>query len=183
MNRLTGLLAAIDAANAADPHGQELFYGRRMSEMLQMFAPSVDDCLKIAVRGQHIERWLLPRHQYPEGRTGYLRWRIEQKNRHAHRLAELMQNHNYTRTEIDRVGALVRKERFKTDADAQCLEDIACLVFLKYYAADFIAKHEPDKVTDIIRKTWAKMSEKGHAAAQQLDLSAALSAAIGRALS
>jgi Domain of unknown function (DUF4202) len=42
-------------------------------------------------------------------------------------------------------AADVRKERLKSDAEAQTLEDVACLVFLAHYLDDFMAKTDPDK--------------------------------------
>jgi hypothetical protein len=177
MTRLAEVLAAIDAANAKDP-GRDaatgepaaLVYGRRMSDCLARFAPDAADALAIAVRGQHIERWTIPRANYPMDRPGYLRWRNELKDVHARRLAEIMTAAGYGAADIERAQQIVRKERFKVDADAQTLEDVACLVFLEFYAADFAAKHETAKVEDIIAKTWRKMSTKGHAAALALPL-------------
>ena len=187
MSQLAAILDAIDGLNAQDPHLEsaqpaEWLYGRRMSEMLAHFLPDADEALQIAVRGQHIQRWIMPRHDYPEGRIGYLRWRTDQKARHAETLAGLMRPLGFSDESIARVGAIVRKERLKQDADAQCLEDVACLVFLQFYALAFVAKHEPEKVRDIIRKTWAKMSPKGQAAALKLALPEDLLQAIGRAL-
>jgi hypothetical protein len=40
---------------------------------------------------------------------------------------------------------------------------VTCLVFLEYELAPFAAKHPDDKVIDILRKTWPKMSALGHA--------------------
>ena len=51
------------------------------------------------------------------------------------------------------------------------MEDVVCLVFLQYYFEDFAAKHEDEKVIDIVKKTWAKMSAEGHEAALRLPLS------------
>src|SRR5262249_1392566 len=79
--QLTDVMAAIDAANARDPNkiavgGQlqpaELVYGRRMSATLARMAPHASEHLRIAARGQHIERWTSPRASYPAGRVGYL---------------------------------------------------------------------------------------------------------------
>ncbi len=82
--RLEAVLAAIDEANAADPAREDgepaaLLYGRRMSEVLEDFAPAASDHLKIACRGQHIERWTRPRADWPEGKAGYLRWRTSSR--------------------------------------------------------------------------------------------------------
>ena len=45
------------------------------------------------------------------------------------------------------------------------------MVFLNYYFDDFIAKHDDEKLIDIVQKTWGKMSEKAHQAALSLELS------------
>jgi len=65
-------------------------------------------------------------------------------------------------TNIARVGALVRKERLKRDPEAQTLEDIACIVFLEFYAEAFMQKTDDDKLAGILAKTWGKMSSLGH---------------------
>ena len=70
--------------------------------------------------------------------------------------------------EVGRWRAALRKENLKTDAEAQLLEDAACLVFLENFFTDFSRRHDDAKVIDILRKTWAKMSAKGHAAALTL---------------
>jgi len=170
-SRYDAVIAAIDAANAADPstveiegraEPAELVYGRRMSATLARMAPDASEVLRIAARGQHIERWRMPRKSYPEGRAGYLKWRQDAKDIHARRLGEIMTNAGYEAGDITRVGALVRKEKFKLDPEAQLLEDVVCVVFLEHYLAAFIAKTEPAKLPGILAKTWRKMSEFGH---------------------
>ena len=177
--RLAMVLAAIDAANAADPNrvmadgeerAAERLYGERMSAALASLYPDASEHLRIAARGQHIERWTSPRGNYPDGRVGYLKWRKALMDYHARRLAEIMREAGYEEADIARVGALVRKEKIKYDAEAQALEDVICVVFLKHYFADFAAKHEDAKLIDIVRKTWSKMSPKGHEAALALKL-------------
>jgi hypothetical protein len=66
----------------------------------------------------------------------------------------------------------LRKEKLKADPETQALEDVACLVFLENYFADFAVKHEEKKIIDILRRTWKKMSERGRAAAMELPLKA-----------
>lgn len=187
MSRLEQVLAAIDAANCGDPTREDgqpaaLLYGRRMSVRLAAFAPEAGELLQIAVRGQHIERWAIPRAQYPMDKPGYFRWRNALKERHAQRLAEIMGAAGYSAEDAARVGQIVRKERIKADAEAQTLEDIACLVFLEFYSAPFMAKHDEAKCVDIVRKTWAKMSEAGHAAALGLTLTPRVAEIVGKAL-
>ncbi len=187
MSGLEQVLAGIDAANGRDPAQEDgqpaaLLYGRRMSARLAAFAPQAGDALQIAVRGQHIERWSIPRSAYPMDKPGYFRWRNDLKKVHAERLAEIMGAAGYDAATVERAGEIVRKERLRHDPEAQTLEDVACLVFLEHYSADFAAKHPEDKCVDIVRKTWAKMSDAGHAAALGLDLPAGVAALVQKAL-
>ena len=61
-------------------------------------------------------------------------------------------------------------------------EDVICLVFLEDYFVDFAAKHAEEKVIDILRKTWAKMSKEGQAAALKLVMPPAALELLTRAL-
>ena len=176
-DRLERALAAIDAANARDPNLEAgepaaLLYGRRMSETLAAFGPGASVALRIAARGQHIERWQSPRREFPEGRAGYIAWRNAAKKRHAERLAEILAACGYGETIIARVGALVRKENLRRDGEAQTLEDVACLVFLRHYAEGFAAEHEGEKVFDILVKALRKMSPAARATAPNFGLPA-----------
>jgi hypothetical protein len=191
--RFEGVIAAIDDANARDPKTvnidgravpAELLYGQRMSAALATIAPEASELLRIAVRGQHIERWTSPRASYPAGRAGYLKWRSDLKDFHARRLNEIMTAAGYAPEEAARVGALVRKERLRTDPEAQTLEDVACIVFLAHYLEDFLGKTDADdaKLARILAKTWMKMSEQGHAQAGKLDLPARVVTLLHRGL-
>src|SRR2546422_10086821 len=110
--RLTDVIAAIDAANARDPnkiavgdqlHPAELVYGRRMSATLARMAPDASEHLRIAARGQHIERWTSPRKSYPQGRAGYLNWRTRLKEFHAAQVAQIMAGNGYQSEDTARV--------------------------------------------------------------------------------
>lgn len=181
-DRLTRAYDLIDAANAADPAGEALAYGRRMSETLENFAPGAPEPLKVAARAQHIERWVIPRASYPEGRIAYLTWRKDLQKHHARRAGEIMAQCGYGEEEIARTASLIKKERLKQDPDAQALEDVICLVFLRYESEPFIAKHLDEKVKDILAKTAKKMSEKGLAAARGIPMSARLQRLLTEAL-
>jgi hypothetical protein len=162
------VLAAIDAANAADPTQEEgapaaLLYGRRMSEELARLFPAASEPLQIAARGQHVERWLLPRSDFPEGRTGYLEWRREQGRRHAERLGGMMRAAGYDEAAIAQVGRMLRKEGLKREAEVQALEDVICFVFLRHYFAPFAPTQAPDALLGIVQKTARKMSAEGRA--------------------
>tara|TARA_A100001015_G_scaffold94036_1_gene104566 strand:- start:6106 stop:6285 length:180 start_codon:yes stop_codon:yes gene_type:complete len=45
------------------------------------------------------------------------------------------------------------------------------LVFLEYYFEAFMVKHTDEKIIDILRKTWVKMSDEGQELALKLNLS------------
>lgn len=177
--RFEKVIAAIDAANDADPtHTQvngvsrpaETLYGERMSAWLAQLAPDAGELLRIAVRAQHLERFKLPRADYPLGKAGYYRWRNEQKARHALRVAEIMRDAGYDEAEAKRVSAIVRKENLRGDAEVQLLEDCACLVFMEFYFADFAKPYPDDKIIDIVAKTWKKMSPVARSEALNLPL-------------
>lgn len=162
-DRLQTALTQIDTANAADPKGEALSYGERMTAELSRLVPDAPDVLRIAARGQHVERWLLPRSDYPEGKAGYLAWRREQGRRHALRVAGIMAEAGYPEADCDRVGVLLRKEGLKRDPEVQALEDVICFVFLRWYFAGFAAKHDETQVLDIVQKTARKMSDAARA--------------------
>jgi hypothetical protein len=155
--------ALIDAANAADPTVEDgrpaaLVYGERMSVELDRLVPDATDVLRIAARGQHVERWHLPRTDFPDGREGYLAWRREQARRHALRVGGIMAEAGFDAAAQDRVGVLLRKEGIKRDAEVQALEDVICFVFLRWYFQPFAEKHDADAVLKIVEKTARKMS-------------------------
>lgn len=188
MSRLERVLALIDAANARDPNcedgkSRELLYGRRMSAWLERVCPEPTELLRIAARGQHLRRWEVPRDSYPATREGYLQWRAYLYGFHADRVAELMAEAGYAQAEIDRVKVMIQKRGIKTDPEVQVLEDVICLVFLENYLTEFAASQDPDKLVGIVRKTWRKMSERGHGLALQLTFPEAIMTLLAQALS
>jgi hypothetical protein len=182
---LSRALALIDAANSADPTldagtPAARLYGQRMTAELDRVFPNAPDVLQIAARGQHVERWLLPRADYPLGRDGYLALRREQGRRHALRVAQIMAQAGYGTDDQDRVGPLLRKEGLKRDGLVQALEDVICLVFLRWYFQPFAGKHTAQAVQDIVEKTARKMSDAGRARVRaEFDLPPPLAAAFG----
>jgi hypothetical protein len=186
--RLARTLAAIDAANAADPERETdgapaaVRYGERMSTALAQLAPDASEALRIAVRAQHVERWRVPRASYPEGRAGYLSWRRDLGLAHAARAAELARESGYDDATIERVRSIVAKRKRASDPEAQALEDCACLVFLEHHLDAFAARHDEAKVIDVLRKTWAKMSELARDRALALPLSRPARALVAAAL-
>ena len=166
--RFDATIARFDAANAEDPNrdeGQpkELLYARRMSEMLERFAPDASETVRLAVRAQHIQRWKTPRASYPMDRQGYLQWRTGLYKFHAETAGRIMRETGYDAGTIERVQAAVGKKGLKVNAETQLLEDVTDLVFLEHYLAGFAAQrpdYDEAKWIEIIRKTWQKMSQQ-----------------------
>jgi len=193
--RFAAAIAQFDAANAQDPNSdtsggtsrpKEVVYADRMSAMLERFVPAASEALLLAARCQHIERWKIPRSEYPQTRAGYQQWRASLRDFHADRAGGILRDVGYDDATIARVRALIRKERMKSDPDAQALEDVVALVFLENYLEDFVATHadyDEAKFVDILQKTARKMSARGRAAALE-DISAprALRAVIANAI-
>jgi hypothetical protein len=164
----------IDAANTADPNRvtadgrqwpKELLYSKRMSDMLERYAPAADDAMKLAIRAQHIERWKSPRNAYPMDRIGYLTWRKDLYKIQADTAAILLQEAGYGDDVIERVRNAVAKKNIKANPDTQLLEDVTDLVFMEHYMLEFVGKHpdySEEKWIEIIRKTWHKMSGDAH---------------------
>jgi len=183
-------IAEFDGENAQDPtrdpesgRPKELVYAEQMTRWLEKLAPTASEALRLAARAQHIKRWEIPRGRYPMDRIGYLKWRTDLKNFHAKLAREILSRVGYDDLTVARVQALLRKERLKQDGDAQILEDVICLVFLENYFADFAKQHDAEKIVDIVRKTWKKMSEKGHEAALELAMTPDAAALVKKALS
>jgi poly-gamma-glutamate capsule biosynthesis protein CapA/YwtB (metallophosphatase superfamily) len=101
---------------------------------------------------------------------------------HAEIAREILRDVGYDSTTIGRVQALLRKERLKSDPEVQCLEDVACLVFLKYYLTGFAVQHDEEKLIGIIRKTWRKMSRAGQIAALKLSMTPELQKLVSRSI-
>ncbi|HET7096265.1 MAG TPA: DUF4202 domain-containing protein [Casimicrobiaceae bacterium] len=175
--RFTAAIRRFDAANAEDPNreavdGRErpkaLLYAERVSAMLARFAPDASEALLLAARCQHLERWKIPRSEYPMTRAGYHQWRNRLRDFHAELARAILDEAGYDDAMIARVASLIRKEALKSDAEAQALEDVVALVFLESYLAEFVAAHddyEPSRLADIVTKTARKMSQRGRAAA------------------
>ena len=174
------VIALIDKKNSEDIntysiHGmdfpKELLYSQRMSQKLLQFKPNASRALQIAARAQHICRWKIGRDEYPMDRVGYLKWRETLKRMHADITAEILKEVGYDNEFIERVSFLINKKLIKKDDESQTIEDVICLVFLDYYFEEFAAKHDDEKVIDILQKTWKKMSGEGRMEALKLKFS------------
>jgi hypothetical protein len=192
--RFEQALVKFDAANAADPnqddfegviYPKELLYSKRMTAMLKHFEPDASETLQLAARCQHICRWQISRNNYPMDRVGYKCWRTELYKFHSEITGGIMREVGYDEEIIANVQALLRKEKLKTNPESQILEDVVGLVFLQYYLVDFVNKYshfEEEKLLNILRKTWKKMSEKGHVNALRFNFTSELRVIINKVL-
>jgi hypothetical protein len=126
----------------------------------------------------------MPRSAFPEGLAGYKRWRATAALEHQKKAREILTSAGCDEATIVRVGDLLIKKGLKSDPEVQTFEDAICLTFLEVDFPAFAKKHDDDKIVDIIRKTWAKMTPRGHAAAIELSRSLPedLTALVARAL-
>lgn len=190
--RLAAVLDAIDAANRDDPHTivvdgverrKELAHAEMMTRWVMRLAPDCSDAQLIAARAHHLRRWAIPRDDFPRDRGGYLRWRSALRRQHAADVADIMRAAGYGDADVERVQAIVAKRGLGHDPEVQVHEDALCLVFLETQFDDLAAQIDDDaKMIDILRKTAAKMSPAGLAAAAELPLSPAAAELLGRAL-
>jgi hypothetical protein len=172
LTRLDAAFEAIDRANAEDPSGKEL----RDAELAvawvhRLRGPNPPEPLLLAARAHHARRWEIPRSTYPEGRAGYLRWKRDLQQHHAAVVEPLLRQAGYDADVVERVQDLVRKRGLgsRQDPDVQTLEDALCLVFLETQLADLAVRLDDEKMTDVLVKSLAKMSEAGRAAALALE--------------
>ena len=165
--RYDAAVAAIDVANAADPtavdvRGQHvalaLVHGRLAAEWIERLVDTPRETLLLAGRAHHLRRWEVPRDSYPPGRAGYLRWRRDQKVRHASEVAAILESCGYETSEIEDVQRLIRREPVD---GAQAVEDAACLVFIETQLASVAERMDHVLLVEVIRKTARKMSDRG----------------------
>lgn len=180
--RFQEAIARIDAANAQDPHGRELPYARRLSEWVERLCPQASEALRLAARAQHICRWEIPRATYPSGRLGYLQWREDLKRFHAEKAAEILRAVGYEPELVERVERLIMKRNFPRDEEGRVLEDALCLVFLETQLAETVEKTGEEKMVDILRKTWRKMTPRAQRIALGLPMSESCRALVQRAV-
>ncbi|MYI83300.1 MAG: DUF4202 domain-containing protein [Chloroflexi bacterium] len=190
--RFARAIAAIDAANAADPatilvegepRPKELTHAALLCEWVARLVPAPGEALLLAARAHHIRRWTVPRASYPPGRSAYLRWRRDLRRFHADEAARILRGEGYDEPLVERVQQIVRKEGLFSDPEVQTLEDGLNLVFLQTQFDEFRERlGDDERLTAIVRRTWRKMSERGREAALGLDLSERGRAIVARAL-
>lgn len=176
-DRERAALARFDAAHREDPRSIEVdgvpvpwsvHYHARLAHWVRRFDPDASVPLRLASACQHIRRWTVPRDRYEAGRRGYRRWRSDLAQMHARTAREVLTDAGFDEATIERVEALVRKSGLARDPEVQLFEDAICMVFFELDFADLARRHDDDKLVDILRRTWEKMSAKGQEAALAL---------------
>lgn len=190
-SRFADAVIAIDTANAADPtsvvvrgsiHPLALVHGQLAAEWVSRLHPDADEAWLLAARAHHLRRWEVPRTDYAAGKAGYLKWKRDQRARHARDVGALLAEVEYGADGTERVQALVRRDHLATDAGSQAVEDAACLVFIETQLAAVATKLDRDHVIDVIRKTARKMSPAALAAVAQIPLGEAETSLLAAAL-
>jgi len=179
--RFQRAIELIDAANAEDPNvletpggprPKELVHAELLTNWIGQLEPEPSEALLLAARGHHIRRWVMPRSSYPKGRSAYLRWRRDLHRYHADQVGAILDRAGYDAGTVARVQQIVRKERLTQDPEVQTLEDGLCLVFLQLQldsTAETVADDE--RMVEVLRKSWRKMSPSGRTFALGLELS------------
>jgi hypothetical protein len=191
MTDLDQAFAAIDAANAGDPativvggerRAKEQAHAEMAVDWIRRLVAEPSDPLLLAARAHHVRRWEIPRSSEPDGRAGYLRWKRNLQQHHAEVVGRVLGAAGVDEATIERVQALVRKERLRTDPEVQALEDALCLVFIETQFGELTEQLGDDHMVEVVAKTLRKMTEAGRAAALGLPLDEAALGIVGRAL-
>ncbi|MEO1837427.1 MAG: DUF4202 domain-containing protein [Akkermansiaceae bacterium] len=191
-DRFDLVLDRFDAINHEDwqrivYHGQsypaEYLLAQALCHRVLQLAPQPSEPLLLASRCQHLRRWERPRTSNPDGRKGYLKWRKDLKVFHARIVGKILEEAGYDEDLRSAVKELNLKTHIKDNPDCQTLEDGLCLVFLQFQIEDIIVRYPEATVVGLLKKTAAKMSPTGLAAAQELNYSEAGRNALRQALS
>lgn len=183
--------ALIDAAHGSDPvrlsdgKAAELNYADRMEFWIRRLDSKAPEILRLAARCQHLERWSVPRAEFPMDKIGYHKWRQSLYVKQAERAKALLREAGVSDAEAVEVSTWVSKSGLKSNSGTQALEDAACLVFLENEIEAFAAQHAGyprEKFVHIIRRTWQKMSPRAHALALEIKLSPAIAALVKEAI-
>jgi len=167
--RFERAIAGIDAINSSDPNWisieererpRELALSELVSRWVSLLRPHASLELRLAARAHHIRRWAVQRSSFPAGNPGYVRWRNRLQQFHAEQTGILLAGEGYPEDTILRVQALVRQRGLEHDPEAQVLQDAICLTFFETQLESLAEKTADEKLTEILRRTIAKMSPR-----------------------
>lgn len=189
--RFKAALGRFDEENSRDPNQvkadgklqpRELVYAQWLTDWVLRLSPQASEELRLAARCQHLCRWAIPREKYPMTRAGYLQWREALKRFHAEKAGEILRDLGYPEATIARLQRLNLKNDFPQDAETRVLEDALCLVFLEHQLPELAAKQSEEKMLEVLRKSWKKMTAAAQAAALELSYRPEDKALLERAL-
>lgn len=167
-DRLRQAIERFERMHGEDPTQRAATYHETLVSWVDRLEPQPSEAVLLAAHCQHLGRHQRPRAAYPEGAAGYRRWRAEAARQHAADAAAVLREVGYGDELVQRVGGLLEKRDLRSDPDTQLLEDAVCLTFLELELEAFASKHPDEKVVDILKKTWRKMTPRGHEAAHKL---------------
>lgn len=180
-DQLERALATIDSLNARDPNlisfsgeerPKELVHSELVTQWIERLDSNPSDALRLAARAHHVERWVIPRSEYPKGRAGYLKWRAALQRHHAATAEQVLAAQGVDSETTARVRDIICKRDLRSDPEVQCFEDALCLVFLETQLTALAGRLDRDKMLKVLRLTLPKMSGAGREAALSLELNA-----------
>jgi hypothetical protein len=175
--RLATSIAAFDEKNAEDPTRieidgvetpRELALAKRLSHWVLTLDPDASPALRLAARCQHLMRWKVPRSEFPQGRSGYLKWRRHLAELHADQATAILRALGWDDDTVAAVRRINLKQDPKLVADVQTMEDALCLSFIENELLQFARTRSEDELARVLRKTWRKMSPHGQSFAPAL---------------
>ena len=121
-DRFKQVMDRIDELNTQDPNqelvegvscSKELAYSKRVTDWVKCLESHPSEELLIAARGQHVQRWTIPRDRYKRDRKGYLLWRETLKVFHAKTVTDLMREAGYPQESTEQVERIIRKTNIR----------------------------------------------------------------------
>lgn len=170
MTPLEDILEIIDQTNAQDPRmsapegtaavPSELLRGFRLSLVCEEFAPSADDLVKIAVRGQTLESWLFEAADGTAPHEGVAVRESRKRDHSANRVSQIMAANGYDETDCAIVRDLVLGTSTDESGRAQLMEDLNGLVFIQFHAVDLLKTYPVDQLGPILVECLSGMSDE-----------------------
>lgn len=170
-------ISEFDCIHREDPvttvwHGSEIprasLYHERLIHWVEHLDQNASEPLRLAACCQHLRRWVIPRTDYPEGLTGYRRWRNALTDFHVQEAGSILREVGYDDATLGRVRDFLTKKNLQRDDEVQLFEDAICLVFFEMELTAFAGKRDHNGLMRILRKVCMKMSQNGWEVAQQL---------------
>lgn len=166
-----------DEINSLDPNRiqfsgedfpKEFLYANWLTLWVEKLNPLKSDALRLASRCQHLKRWEISREKYPNGLKGYMQWKRELLIFHADESEKVLRSLQFEESLVERVRQINLKQDMRNNSEVQIMEDALCLVTLEFQLEEFSLKHNDEKMIEIIRKSWNKMSHSAREEAKKI---------------